>query len=322
MSIHYGFFNSLNGDRKYFAEDFGKMFDGVIVDGVFQNVGNHFAVSANGGLNVAVATGRAWLDHTWIYTDSVEVLPHEINNTLLDRIDAVVIEVNHTDRRNYIKVVKGPTTATTRPTLTFTETIKQYPLAYVTVGKSNASTITQGNIVNMVGTSSTPFVTAPLEKIDADSLYAQWAAQFSEFLTASSGTFDGSMTNWSTEFTTWFEALQPLFEEEDYQQILLMVQSVTNVKTVTFTANGWTEVSSALGVRYTQTVSNSSIMATHNPVLVSYIDPTETNADIQKYLNNFGILSRGYGSTADGSVTWMCFGEKPDADITVALRGE
>ena len=38
-----GFFNSVNGDRRYNAEDIGRMFDGIIRDGVFANYKEAFA---------------------------------------------------------------------------------------------------------------------------------------------------------------------------------------------------------------------------------------------------------------------------------------
>ena len=38
MSFKYGFYNSVNGDRRYDAVDFGRIFDGVINDGVFGTV--------------------------------------------------------------------------------------------------------------------------------------------------------------------------------------------------------------------------------------------------------------------------------------------
>lgn len=46
MSVTYGFYNSLNGDRKYNAEQVSSLFDGLIIDGVFASIGTAFAVKA------------------------------------------------------------------------------------------------------------------------------------------------------------------------------------------------------------------------------------------------------------------------------------
>ena len=41
MALTYGFYNSLNGDRKYNAMDISRLFDGLIKDGVFMSIGSH-----------------------------------------------------------------------------------------------------------------------------------------------------------------------------------------------------------------------------------------------------------------------------------------
>ena len=64
MAFSYGFYNSLNGDRKYDSEDISRMFDGILMDGIVGAVGDTFAVNASSGTVVTVASGRAWFNHT------------------------------------------------------------------------------------------------------------------------------------------------------------------------------------------------------------------------------------------------------------------
>ena len=94
MSVSSGFFNSLNGDRKYNAAQMSAIFDGLIIDGVFASIGTAFAVKAAGGLTVNVGIGKAWFDHTWTVNDSILPMTAPEAEVLLDRIDAVVLEVN------------------------------------------------------------------------------------------------------------------------------------------------------------------------------------------------------------------------------------
>ena len=54
MAVTSGFFNSVDGDRKYRAEDFAAIFDGIVEDGIYKGVGTNFAATATGGLNVSV----------------------------------------------------------------------------------------------------------------------------------------------------------------------------------------------------------------------------------------------------------------------------
>ena len=40
MAVTYGFYDSTGGDRKYNAEQMGSIFDGIISDGFYSNIGN------------------------------------------------------------------------------------------------------------------------------------------------------------------------------------------------------------------------------------------------------------------------------------------
>lgn len=163
MAIKYGFYNSVGGDRTYDAVDVSSMFDGVITDGVFETIGDALTVLASSGMNINVGTGKAWFDHTWTVNDSTLALSLSASDLILPRIDAVVLEVNSSNavRANTIKIITGtPATVPLTPSLTNTQEIHQYPLAYILVS-AGASEIVQENITNTIGTVECPFVTVP-----------------------------------------------------------------------------------------------------------------------------------------------------------------
>ena len=186
MSITYGFYNSFNHDRKYNANQISSMFDGVIRDGVFSTIGDSFIVNASGtGLTVNVGTGKAWFNNTWTLNDAVLQLTLDSADVALDRIDAVVIEVDASTlvRANDIKIVKGtPSSNPVRPTLTNTEDVHQYAIAYISVNHS-VSTLLQTHITNNVGSSGCPFVSGLLQQISTDELVQQWETEFGILLT-------------------------------------------------------------------------------------------------------------------------------------------
>lgn len=160
--LTYGFYNSVNHDRTYDALQMSSMLDGIISDGVFENVGNKFYVSENpdAALSVLVDPGRAWFNHTWTVNDSRMVLTIPESHQTLARIDAVVLEVNAdiAVRENSIKIISGePSSDPQRPTLINTETVHQYALAYIRVSP-RATTIAQADITNMAGSTDTPYV--------------------------------------------------------------------------------------------------------------------------------------------------------------------
>lgn len=49
MSVTYGFYNSIKGDRKYNALEMSSIFDGIIVDGVYMSIGDALNVKSSGG---------------------------------------------------------------------------------------------------------------------------------------------------------------------------------------------------------------------------------------------------------------------------------
>ena len=156
MTVTSGFFNSSNGDRIYDADDFAGFYDGLIFDGVYSSVGNRFNVEALSEMYITVDSGRAWFNHTWTVNDQKLTLEVDTADTVYDRIDDVVLEVNKEQRKNFIKIVKGtPDAYPVRPTLTNTETIIQHALAYIDV-RANTAQIEQSDIHFIVDTEETP----------------------------------------------------------------------------------------------------------------------------------------------------------------------
>lgn len=216
MSVSSGFFNSLNGDRKYNAAQMSAIFDGLIIDGVFASIGTAFAVKAAGGLTVNVGIGKAWFDHTWTVNDSILPMTAPEAEVLLDRIDAVVLEVNGMEsvRENTIKFVKGnPSSAPSRPTLTNEGNVHQYPLCYI-YRKYGTAVINQADITPMVGTESTPFVTGILQTVSLDELLGKWQDELDRFTDARSQEVDDWIAQEESDFTTWFDKMKADLQQE------------------------------------------------------------------------------------------------------------
>lgn len=180
MALTFGFYNSLDGDRRYDTVQISQIFDGIINDGVFQSIGDFFATKPSSGLSVTVGTGRAWFNHTWTLNDALIPLTVDAADPTLTRIDAVVLEVDSSElvRANSIKIVKGTAASEpTKPAMTNTDTLHQHPLAYITV-KPGMTEVKASEIEIMVGKSECPFVTAILETTDIDAVFARWESQF------------------------------------------------------------------------------------------------------------------------------------------------
>ena len=202
-----GFYDSLNHDRRYSSIQFGSIFDGVIRDGVFQHVGSRLMVSQNSGMMISVGTGRAWFNHTWTYNDSILPLTVSQSEVILDRVDAVVLEVDAREegRTNTIKIVKGtPTSKNAKPPAMLKEKNRwQYPLAYIKVA-AGVTSIRTADITNKVGTSDCPFVTAPLDKMSIDDLVKQWADQWRVFYENETADMNKTNAFWKEQWRIWY----------------------------------------------------------------------------------------------------------------------
>lgn len=176
MAVYSGFFNAVGHDRMYNAIHFSWFFDGLIKDGVYVNWpdkddnGNPVAEenrgmypSLPGGRVVNIAPGRAWFNRIWIYNDAVKAFTLDnVLNTLVSRIDAIVIDVNNGDdaRIADIVLIKGTEAASPdKPTLIHNGTRNQYPLCYVTINGNGQIS----NIERCIRTGECPSVEALLE---------------------------------------------------------------------------------------------------------------------------------------------------------------
>lgn len=205
MSISYGFYNSVNHDRRYNANQMASIFDGVITDGVYHSIGDAFSVTPGTGMNVNVAPGRAWFDHTWTSNDSILVVELTAAHQVYDRIDAIVLRVDGDKRTNSIVAKAGAaSSAPVKPTMTNADDkkIHEHPLAYVRVNHGTTD-IKPANIQFVVGTSECPFVAGVQNGVDIDALVANWKLEFDilfakledQISQAVSGTLiDGSVT--------------------------------------------------------------------------------------------------------------------------------
>lgn len=231
MAVTYGFYDSLNHDRLYNAQQMSAIFDGIINDGVFMSVGNQFHTVAGTGMQVIVKSGRAWFDSTWTLNDAEYPISIDAADVLLTRIDAVVLEVNSevATRANTIKVVKGtPASTPAKPTLTNTATIHQHALAYVTVAK-NTTAITNSMIEIVVGKTETPYVTAILQTTDITDLFNKWENDFQVWFETVKGTLDGDVA---------------LNLQNQIDHCVKKADKATSADIETGTANKWVDASS------------------------------------------------------------------------------
>lgn len=204
MSLTYGFFNSLDGDRVYTAENVNTMFEGLISNGVYANFQDAFKVNAAGGLNITVGTGRAVVGNRWVKNDAAITLTLNAAHVTLNRYTKICLRADTGTRTVSLLAVDGENgSSPVKPVPVRTSTQYDAVLAYVYV-PAGASVITASQIQDTrADTSVCGFVASLVQQLDTSELFTQYEAAYEEQL--------DDMHDWQAQkeddFDSWFGTL-------------------------------------------------------------------------------------------------------------------
>ena len=187
MALTFGFFNSVNNDRRYNSDQMSAYFKGLISRGVLQDYGDGFRVSASSGLSVSIGTGRAFFtDGRWMENDAAVTLTLAAADVTSPRIDRIVLRKDSSAGvRACSLVIKTGTPAATpaAPALTNADGVEEISLAQIRIS-ANAATITTANINDERPNESVcGFVTGLIDQIGTEDLFAQYQDAWDEWFT-------------------------------------------------------------------------------------------------------------------------------------------
>lgn len=181
FNVNCGFFDSVNSDRLYSADQMNMPYKKLVGNGVFgaQDGGesNDLKVSASSGMTISVAAGSGIFGDKWFESASAISITVPANSSQYSRIDSVLAQVDKTTGGRVGRIVYRTGTAAAEPSAPAINTVtnvKEYRIANITVA-SGATSIGSGAISDLRGTGSCPWVksilaptTAYLETLFAD----------------------------------------------------------------------------------------------------------------------------------------------------------
>ena len=302
MAWSSGFFNSLNGDRTYNAQQMSDIFKGLITDGVYESVDDKLVVQPNTGMAVQIGSGRGWFGGHWIENTAEYPLTIEAADVTLNRYAAIIIRVDETTSvRSVEPVVKysAVATAPVKPTMERSETVKEYCLAYVYI-KAGAREITAADIEDARGdTSVCGWVTGLIDQVDTKTFWEQWSALFNDF-----------MADNEVEFTAWFDTVKGYLDEDVAAKLtadVLALQEKQSIKsTGILTVQDWTVGSDG---RYTQTIEMAGVTDS-NDLMVTPADG---------YMEMYNTMGCEAISQGVGVLTFRC-GYIPDYPVDIPVE--
>lgn len=201
MAITSGFFDSINGDRLYTAEEMSSYFDGIVSDGVYESVGGRFNVTAGNGLTINVADGRAIIQSHWIKNDAQYSITLDPADIQLGRIDAIALRLDKENRFISLYAKKGtPASSPQMPEITRTDTVWELYIALVYIAKG----ATQPTLITDLRPSIyCGWVTGVVQQVNTADLFDGWNAAYQ----AQYAKFDAYMDAKMQAFNEWFETL-------------------------------------------------------------------------------------------------------------------
>lgn len=253
-----GFFNSVNGDRLYNADQMSAIFNGLITDGVYMSVGDRLAVQPNSGMTIQIGSGRGWFAKRWVENTAPHLLALEAADVTLNRWAAVCIRVDTTEAERkaepYVKYSEYATTPV-KPVMERTDTVSEYCLAYVYL-RAGATSVKVSDIEDTRADATVcGWVTGLIEQLDSTTLWSQWTELFND----------------------WFNGLQDLINENT-EAMLVAAMPVSAV--VTLSVAGWT----ADGDKFKQSVTVQGVNDTKT-ILV-----TPDDASVEAY-SDAGVMA-------------------------------
>mgnify|MGYP002521165278 CR=1 FL=1 len=208
INITSGFYNSINGDRTYSANDMNKPYKRVITEGIFATPqgtpSTDFQVlSANNAMNIIVKKGEGLLGNRWIELESDTVITVTANTGITPRRDSIIVRVDNTQSGRVAQVIYREGIASSNPmppNLVNTDTIKEIRVANIYVA-AGATWISQDAITDLRGSGECPWITSLIKQVDTSTLYAQWQKAYQDYYDTETAAFNAFMESLTQQLT-------------------------------------------------------------------------------------------------------------------------
>lgn len=290
----FNFFNDIDGDRVYFAEDFARHLAKYFTNGIFNN---ELRVVANNDMSITIEAGDANIEgYRYTNTDALQKTIENADGTL-NRIDNVVLRLDLTNRLISAQIIKGTFAENpTAPALVRNTTVYDLKLAEVSIA-AGVTTITQSMIKDTrLEESVCGVVTSTVKTLDTEKIYDQLYTKFEEYINQT-----------EAEFETWFNRIKNQLDSDAAGRLASEINEIVDnglkSYTMTLDASNW--------------VLNTSINLYEYDIIDSDIT-SKTLVNVNLDLDNQTKLNDGMVNSYDGGFK-VATGEQPIVDIDVTI---
>lgn len=237
FEVECGFFDSVNKDRLYSADEMNRPYKRIITNGIFATPtgtpSTDLQVVASSEMNVIVKKGDALFADKWFSNPSEIAITIPANSSIVPRIDSVIARVDKTlnGRKGKIVYKTGEPSSNPQPPTINTDTnIIEYRLANIYV-VSNAVSISQSNITDLRGSEECPWITSLIKQVDTSELFRQWEQAYNEYYNSATGDFNEYTQMRKAEFDQFLDNLTSQLEVAT--NVILLDNNYISKNTVT-----------------------------------------------------------------------------------------
>ena len=187
FAVHCGFFDAIDSDRTYSADEMNRPYRRVISNGVFAtpqgNPSTDLQVVESSGMNIICKAGEGLFADKWFENPSSIVITVPNNTSTVPRIDSVIVQVDtRTSGRvgNIVYRTGTPASSPVPPAINQIDGVVEYRLANIRVN-AGVTSIMGRYITDRRGSSDCPWVTSLIYQVDTSTLYDQWQAAYAEY---------------------------------------------------------------------------------------------------------------------------------------------
>lgn len=213
FNVNCGFFDAVNDDRTYYADDMNRPYKRLVANGVFATpsgiASTDLQVSAGENRTVIVAAGEGIFADKWFENPSAISISVPAVTGLNKRIDSVLVQVDEraSGRVGSIVYRTGtPASNPVPPTINAIAGVTEYRLANITV--TSFGSIGQGSITDLRGSSECPWVSALIQQVDTSALWTQYQQAYQQALADSRDEFDEWFRDVENDWGTFIDQLQ------------------------------------------------------------------------------------------------------------------
>lgn len=214
FNVNCGFFDAVNNDRLYSADQMNRPYKRLISNGVFATPQGTPStdlqvVSASNGMNIKVSAGEGLFGNKWFENPNDIIITVPNNTALVPRVDSVIVRVdNRTSGRvgSIVYRTGTPSSSAPAPALDTTNGVFEYRVANIYVA-SSAQNINNDAITDLRGSSSCPWVTSLIYQVDTSTLFNQYQAAYQDFFNQSTAEFEEYEAQRKSDWEAFFNDL-------------------------------------------------------------------------------------------------------------------